>query len=379
MGGAADHTAMPTDVASRTTRPLHAPIAWLFVAGLLALVLSSSASAAVTTFGSPLSEPATLNTSENLGYAGTNTAVPPSPEAPNGVFHTYHFGADTAIWNVAVAGGDPRATDTGQALKISLEGCAVPTAGGPPPLTQIHFQDLSPLPGGGARVNLTSQPFDIAVCGRNGASGSTVTTYEPINLCVSRGDYVGFNDEGGYVENLYRNGVPYRVLGAVVGSTVASFIRGNGTGNGATMSARDTTSMDGFASNSNEELMMQVTLGTGPDATHICAGGTGGLPPPPPAVTLHAQTDGVNHQRMVAVAMYCSVTPECVGAATLGVGAKRGGRASFNIPGGHTSHVPIRISPQMMSLVRRSHGVSAALTVVVGGKTFTQTVIVKIY
>jgi len=355
----------------------------LFIAGSLAALGSvfaaGTSQAAITTFGSPLSVPATLSTAENLGYYGTYTPVPPSPEAPNGVYHTFHFGADTALWNFAVAGGEPRAPATGQAVKVRLEGCAVPTAGGPSPLTQIHFQDVSPLAGGGARVNLTSQPFDIPVCGKNGVSGSTVTSYSPINLCVSQGDYVAFNDEGGFVEHRYQNGVPYQVIGSVAGSTMHSFIRNNGAGNGATMSSRDTTSMDGFASNPNEELMLQVTLGTGPDATHMCAGGTGGLPPPPPAVTLHRQTDGVNHSRVVAVAMYCSLSPECLGTAILTVGTRSYGHTSLNVPGGHTSHVPIRISPQLMNLIRRNHGVSAVLTVVVGGKTFTQTVTVKIF
>jgi hypothetical protein len=264
-------------------------------------------------------------------------------------------------------------------VKVSLEGCAKPASGGPSPLTQIHIQDITPLAGGGARVNITSQPFDIPVCGRGGASGSTVTSYVPINLCVAQGDYVGFNDEGGYVENVYRSGVAYQVIGAVPGSRMNSFLRNNGTGNGATMSSHDTSPNDGFFSNSNEELMMQVSLGTGSDATHICAGGTGGLPPAPPAVSLLPQTDGVNHQRIVSVAIYCSVSPECNGAATLSVGSRRYGHASFNLPGNHTSHVPIRVSPQMMGLIRRAHGVSALLTVKVGGKTFTQTVAVKIY
>jgi hypothetical protein len=365
----------PNDTPRRVRRLL----VMTLLGGLVAVLAPATSMAAVTTFGSPLSVPATLNTADNLSYYGTYTPVPPSPEAPNGLYHTFHFGADTAIWNATLAGGDPRVPATGQALRVRLEGCAVPTAGGPSPLTQIHFQDVSPLAGGGAKVDLTSQPFDIPVCGRNGASGSTVTNYSPINLCVSQGDYVAFNDEGGFVEHRYQNGVPYRVIGRSPGSTMNSFIRGNGTGNGATMSSRDTTSMDGFASNPNEELMMQVTLGTGSDATHICPGGTGGLPPPPPAVTLRPQTDGVNHQRMVAVAMYCSLRPECSGAATLTLGSRRYGHASFNLPGGHTSHLPIRVSPQLMALIRRNHGVSAVLTVVVGRKTFTQAVAVKIY
>jgi hypothetical protein len=351
----------------------------LLIAGLVAALAPAASPAAVSTFGSTLSVPATLNTSENLGYYGTYTPVPPNPEAPNGVFHTYHFGADTALWNAAQTAGDPRAPKTGQALKISLEGCAVPSSGGPRPLTQIHFQDLSPLPGGGATVNVTSQPFDIPVCGRDGASGATVTTYEPTNLCVARGDYVGFNDEGGYVENVYRNGVPYRVLGSVPGSTVDSFIANGGTGNGAAMSSSRKGTMDGYAANKDEELMMQVTLGTGSDGTHMCDGGTAGLPPAPPAVSLKPQTDGVNHQRIVAVAFYCSLTPECRGFASLTVGGRSHGRARFNVPGNTTSHVPIRISQPLMAAIRRSHGVTAMLTVTVAHKTFTQPVTVRIY
>jgi hypothetical protein len=364
---------------SRIQRPTRRVSVGVLMAGLIAVVVPAASSAAIATFGSPLSVPATLNTTENLGYYGTFTPVPPNPEAPNGLFHTNHYGSDTVLWNAGSAAGDPRSPATGQALKVSLEGCAKPASGGPSPLTQIHFQDITPLADGGARVNITSQPFDIPVCGREGASGSTVTSYAPINLCVARGDYVAFNDEGGYVENVYRSGVPYQVIGAVSGSKMNSFLRNGATGNGATLSSHDTTANDGFVSNPNEELMMQVTLGTGPDATHICAGGTGGLPPAPPAVTLLPQTDGVNHQRIVAVAIYCSVSPECSGAATLSVGSTRYGHANFNLPGNHTSHVPIRVSPKMMPLIRRTRSVSALLTVRIGGKTFTQTVSVRIY
>jgi len=238
------------------------------------LAVPVTASASIQLIGSPLSVPATRNTAEDLDYRGTFTAVPISPEAPKGVFHTFHYGADTALWNVAQGRGLPRAPRAGQALKVRLEGCAEPARSGPPPLTQIHFQDLSPLRGGGAKVNLTSQGFNIPVCGKQGANGSTVTSYEPINLCVGAGDYVAFNDEGGYVENIYRAGVPYRVLGAVKGSRVDSFLKNDGTGNGSVMPASVRGANEGFTSNAGEELLMQVTLGRGSDATHICAGGT---------------------------------------------------------------------------------------------------------
>jgi hypothetical protein len=347
---------------------------------LLTVVVPASSRAAVTTFGSPLSVPATLNTAEYLNYKGTNTPVPPSPEAPTGLYHTYHFGADAALWNLALASGAPSAPATGQAVKVSLEGCAEPAVNGPPPLTQIHFQDISPLPGGGAKVNLTSQPFDIPVCGRNGASGSTVTTYEPINLCVSQGDYVDLNEEGGFVEHRYQNGVAYKVFGSVPGSTSASFIRGNGTGNGARMAAWDTSAMDGFASNPNEEVMLQTTLGTGRDATHICAGGTAGRPASLAPLRISPQTDGVNHSQMISVAMYCRPVGGCRGLASLAFAGRAAshGRAGFNIPGNKTSHVPIHVSSKLMALIRKNHGVSAVLTVLMGGTTFSQAITVKI-
>ena len=42
-----------------------------------------------------------------------------------------------------------------------------------------------------------------------------MTAYNPVNLCVSQGDYVAFNEEGGFVGHSYQSGVPYRVLGRV--------------------------------------------------------------------------------------------------------------------------------------------------------------------
>jgi len=366
----------PTKMPGRLSRLLLG----IGLASLIAIVVPPSSRAAVSTFGSPLSVPATLNTAVNLGYQGTNTDVPPSPEAPNGVVHTYHYGADDALWNAAQAVGSPQAPMTGQALKVSLEGCAQAAPGGPAPLTQIHLQDLSPLPGGGARVNLTSQAFSIPVCGQGGASGSTVTTYEPINLCVSQGDYVAFNDEGGFVEHAYQSGVAYQVLGSVGGSTLDSFIRNNGTDNGDTLSAMDTTSMDGFAFSPGEELMLQVTLGTGQNATHICAGGTAGLPPVLAPMRVSPQTDGINHAGIVSVAVFCRVSP-CNGVVTLstGGGHTKYGHSSFNLPDEQTEHVPIRIAQQLIKLIRKHHGAAVTLSAVVGGATVTQKVGLKIY
>lgn len=370
---------MPSRKLGRAHQRCCGPFAAVVLAGIALLLAPASSSAAIETFGSPLSVAATLNTSANLAYPGTNTLVPPSPEAPNGVFHTPHFGADTALWNAALARGNARVPAGGQALKVELEGCAQAARNGPPPLTQMHFQDLAPLSGGGARVNASSEAFQIPVCGQNGASGATVSTYEPKELCVTAGDYLAFNDDGGYVENVYRSGVPYQVLGATPGSTADSFLANDGTDNGAIFSPLDVSANEGFAINRNEELMMRVTLGTGPNASEVCPQGLRGSQALLPPVRVSSQTDGVNHRRIVAIAVFCRVTPQCKGVATLGLG--RGhtfGRTGFSLAAETTSHLPIRINPELMALIRRYDGVAAKFTAVVDGRTVSQTVVVKI-
>jgi hypothetical protein len=365
--------AIPTARARRL-----ASVAALAIAAIaICLLVPATSQAKLTTIGSPLSVPATLNTAENLSYPGTYTGVPASPEAPNGIFHTFHYGADTAIWNFSQAAGATAVPATGQASKIEVEGCAQKASNGPNPLTTIHFQDLSLLPGGGAKVNITSQGFDLPVCGENGAGASTVSSFLPINLCVSAGDYVGFNDSGGYVPNVYRSGVPYEVLGSVTGATTDSFIKDNGTGNGASLIPSVTSANDGFAVNRNEELLMRVTLATDGDATHICPGGKQGLPPALAPIRVSPQTDGVNHSRIVAVAMFCRVSP-CNGTATISSRGRTYGRARFALQPNKTVHLPIRVTSELVQKIRRYHGVSATLSAVVAGKTIDQTIAVKI-
>ncbi len=86
------------------------------------MLAPASASAETLVIGSPLSVPATLNTAENFTYQGTNTQAPVSPEAPNGVFHTFHFGADTALWNVPSAGEPVQAASTKAGPPFPREG-----------------------------------------------------------------------------------------------------------------------------------------------------------------------------------------------------------------------------------------------------------------
>jgi hypothetical protein len=357
----------------------------LLLAGTTTLVFAAAfpaaGLAALSTFGSSLAQPATLNTVDNLAYAGVNIAVPPSPQAPSGNVHVAHFGADTALWNASVAGGQAAAPEGGQAVKLALEGCAQPAPGGPAPLTQIHFQDLSPQPGGGAKVNISSQAFTIPVCGRGGASGATVSTYEPINLCVSQGDYVALNDEGGYVPGAYPSGVPYQVMGAVGGSAMDSFIRNNGVGNGALLSAGETGPSDGFAANPGEELMLQVTLGTGPDARYVCPGGSKDKAPTLRPAKIIGQTYHVSKTRLVKLGLYCRGPEPCTGEVGLGPAGQPGGFAHSHVelPGGHTSNVTLHVTPALVALIHKHHHVDAVVTLTLPGGVVTQAVTLKVF
>jgi hypothetical protein len=142
--------------------------------------------------------------------------------------------------------------------------------------------------------------------------------------------------------------------------------------------------MDGFASNRNVELMLQVQLRTGPDATHICPGGTRGLPPVLPPVRVSPQTDGVNRHRVVAVAIYCRPVNGCSGVATLtAIGGRVSlashGRTSFSLPGNRTSHVPIQVTSRTIAALRTHRGgVPAVLSAVVARKTVSQRIVLRI-
>jgi hypothetical protein len=145
--------------------------------------------------------------------------------------------------------------------------------------------------------------------------------------------------------------------------------------------------MDGFMVNPGKELMMRVTLGTGKDATHICPGGKQGVPPVLAPIRVSPQTDGVNHSRIVAVAMFCRVSP-CNGVATLtSNGADTStygreetyGRVGFSLPPNKTVHLAIRVKPKLVQKIRAKHGMSTVLTAVVNGKTITQRITIKIF
>ena len=169
-------------------------------------------------------------------------------------------GPDAAFWNVAGAARGNAVPADGQITKLKLKGIAVRSKrrGAPRPRTEFHFQVLHPNGDGSVSVSLSTNPMHLPA----GGNPNHVSSYRPRGyLCVKRGDYVDFNDEGGFVPGYYPNGVPYKVFASNPRVVSNVFSEDNGTNIGAifTGSARQ-----------GEELLLQAVLATGRNASPVC-------------------------------------------------------------------------------------------------------------
>jgi hypothetical protein len=173
-------------------------------------------------------------------------------------------GADSAFWQVKYAnGGLTEAPAGGQVVSVKVKGIVLPDpTGRKNPIPMIHFQTLHPMGDGTVRVELTSGRFYTPI----GGDPNVVRTYYPINMCMNKGDMLGFNDIGGN-EWWWGNysGMPFQTFAAVRGSSMNFFTDDAGTMNGSRWGPLET--------HEGEELLMQAKLVTGRDATDTCPGG----------------------------------------------------------------------------------------------------------
>jgi hypothetical protein len=164
----------------------------------------------------------------------------------------------------AAAGPSVTAPVDGQVLSFKVKGKVNPSGivGDPGPLTAFHLQDLVPQADGSVRVDHSSQQFNIPSTG----DSNQINTFVPENFCVRKGDYIGFNSEGGFDPTFYPDGVPFQVFSSPQpGWTLDIYSKHNGTGNGAQFTGTEHPGV---------ELLMQATVGTGSAATALCPGGT---------------------------------------------------------------------------------------------------------
>ena len=309
-------------------RSLRLPVAAL-AASLACLLAPATGQAAVTVFGSDMTKPANI---------------------------VEDHGADAAFWNISIDGDSGRGVvpADGQITVANVKGTVLadPT-GRAKPDPQFHIQVLHPLGNGSVRVDLSSGAFRLPV----GGDPQQVSSFKPVNLCVHRGDYVDFNDIGG---NEWHwgpfDGMPFQVFSRVPGSTTDFYSADNGTNNGSQWQPAQ--------SKRAEELLMQTTLKTGPDATDICPGGymqhifKGAQIRPGQNATVRTRA------RYVKVRVLCPGPSYgyCAGTMTLQatIGARKVvlGSAQFKITPSTTPSVQISLSKPNVKLIQKAKVVS---------------------
>lgn len=224
-------------------------------------VAATPAAAAVQTFGSDLTAPANLVEKRQ---------------------------ASTVFWQSSFADGRSLvAPASGQVRLVRIKGIALsdrttPVGQGPPGgEREFHIQVMRPLADGTFQIRNPGGTSGFLMLPGAGTDPQTVTSYssdatQPYrtidNLCVQQGDRVVLNAIGGWDgirdgTGPYPDGTPLEIFSVVADDVVSEFTGSDATNNGAIIQP---------TAGPNRELLMQVTVGTGPHATALCPGGTAG-------------------------------------------------------------------------------------------------------
>lgn len=339
----------------------------------------------------PAAAPAALQT------FGSNLALPAD--------QVQSFGADVAYWQTAFA--DPRLPTVpvdGQIREVRIKGYAHSdredgaTSGGGERM--FHVQALTPE-AGTVRARITSQAFDVP--SRSVANSNTVTAYKPENFCVKAGEFIAFNNIGGFHPSTFPQGTPMQVFAKVPGATVDYFTADNGTNNGALFTPRRDHPQDKRGQLANTELLMQMTLATGDDRSYECGGpntyrvadpvrlpsllpdstsGSGSGTAPRQLVTIPNGSVGIARSGRTTVGLRCQSGPSrCRGVVTLKARDRVRNRTvklasrSYDLTAGRTASVQLRLTRAGFQAFKRNRRRMAGTVVTVtrpGGANFTQ-------
>ncbi|HEX8066541.1 MAG TPA: PASTA domain-containing protein [Thermoleophilaceae bacterium] len=313
-----------------------------FVAASLCAI-PAVARAEVSTFGSDLSAPAAISA---------------------------EHGSDTSYWNEALpAGGIAKAPADGQVTVVKLKGALLPNPRQrrteAERLAQIiHFQVLRPK--GEERYKIVALSTGHLEIPLSDSPEGVVTRYEPVNLCVRKGEIVAFNTIGAheYRRDLNHQGADYQVFGRVPDAVTQWYEKDNGLNEGTVFDPDPLL----FPPMNGVELLVQTVLATGPDATDICPGGYQqhvfrGLqidPPSQPSVktkTRVARLKGTCHGENYG---------GCFGKlsldATIDGAAVHLGDARFSIRNATTEVVEVPLSPDDLLKIQRAKRLTGEVT-----------------
>jgi hypothetical protein len=184
-------------------------------------------------------------------------------------------GADALFFNTLIDGAPGGAMPAGgQITLIRVKGSVLDSPSQrrnpEPPDPMVHFQSLTPIAGGAFHVNLSSAPFRLPIVtvlqdGSMRGDTQAITGYAPVNLCVHKGDYVDLNDIGGHEWSWGGlDGMHVQTFSRTPDASLNFFTKNAGTNNGSEWTPSPIQ---------GQELLLQATLATGPDATDFCPGG----------------------------------------------------------------------------------------------------------
>ena len=172
--------------------------------------------------------------------------------------HVRSAPVDTVYWSRAFANGNKhRAPAKGRVEAVKIKGKAI-KRGSQKPVNLFHIQVLHPVGDGRVRVSLTSGNFHLPYTG----PADQVNTYHPVNLCVKKGDFVGFSHVGGFRAGSYPNGTPWKIFSDPLAGSKTSAFTGAGQDNNGDVFRGSKT--DG------QELLMRMIMVTGQQAGAYC-------------------------------------------------------------------------------------------------------------
>ena len=307
----------------------------LFAACAALLLLPAGASAEQVTFGS--------------GLAGT-------PDV------TESHQADTLFFN-HTAKNSTMAPVSGEILAIRVKGRIVPKGSGKVDNNMWHSQVLRPNLDGTYTVDSSSQHLYFPV----GGSVNDVTTFVPSTQCIKQGQYVDFNNIGGWDGDMSDpRGTQYQIFKSDSTSEAYWYEHDNGTNIGTTFGPNQRTRSDTGQSYPGrplaEELMMQIVVGTGFDSSNLCEGGLKGFEYSGvaiPKTTFTVYDNGIAGARVACT----SGRGFCEGTAHLSVDGAEIGSAGFKVARGVTTNVDVPLTNEGARLVNTRALVDAAVTV----------------
>ena len=204
-----------------------------------------------------------------------------------------------------------------------------------------------------------------------GGSENDVHTFVPSVQCVKAGQYVDFNHIGGW-DGQGIGGTRYQIWQNDPSSVMNWYEQDNGTNIGSTWNAnRQVNGNTGQEVVSNpqhgrpyagRELMMQVVVGTGWDASNLCEGGLKGFEYS--GVEIVEQTFTVRDDGIAKARLTCgSGRGFCEGVARLTVDGTEIGSGNFKIDRSNTTNVDIPLTGDGARLVNSRGEVAADVTV----------------